>query len=275
MAAQSPVSQEVFDKLNQYQAFAAAAYADECATPPGGSQVIQYFNDAATDTQGTLFRQSSTNELVLSFRGTSTPADLGTDLTFLPVALSAAGTSCSGCLVHQGFQASYNAVSSAAIAAVKKEMSNGNPSFIITGHSLGAAIASIAASSFASQGIQPTVYTYGEPRNGNAAFTDYINGLISPEEYFRVTHSNDGVPQIPPTLLGFQHHGTEYWQSSNTSNTPETVLRCEGNEPANCNNGEAPGDNPINRAHISYSDALIGNSLHIFACGATTPVVPV
>ncbi|KAL1619113.1 hypothetical protein SLS56_010247 [Neofusicoccum ribis] len=98
-------------------------------------------------------------------------------------------------------------------------------------HSLGAAIASIAASSFTSLGFQPTVYTFGEPRNGNAAFSDYINGQISPENYFRVTHANDGVPQIPPTLLGFEHHGTEYWQSSNTTNTPETVLQCEGNEP--------------------------------------------
>ncbi|GME27032.1 ferulic acid esterase A faeA [Neofusicoccum parvum] len=133
--------------------------------------------------------------------------------------------------VHVGFQSAYAAVSSAVIAAVRQEACNGSPSLVITGHSLGAAIASIAASSFTSLGFQPTVYTFGEPRNGNAAFSDYINGQISPENYFRVTHANDGVPQIPPTLLGFEHHGTEYWQSSNTTNTPETVLQCEGNEP--------------------------------------------
>lgn len=38
-----------------------------------------------------------------------------------------------------------------------------------------------------------------------------------------------------------------------------------------CNAAQDFGDSPINGAHITYSNIVIGNSLNIVACGATVP----
>lgn len=62
--------------------------------------MIQYFSDEATDTQGTLFEDETKQELIMAFRGTSSPKDLDTDLIFTLVPLSAPGTKCSDCKVE-------------------------------------------------------------------------------------------------------------------------------------------------------------------------------
>ena len=95
------VSKEVFDNISRYTAFSAAAYGDTCDSPPSGSKVIKYFSDEATDTQGTLFEDESNHELIMAFRGTSSPKDLDTDLVFTLVPLTATGTQCSECKVRR------------------------------------------------------------------------------------------------------------------------------------------------------------------------------
>jgi hypothetical protein len=93
------VSPKVYDNIIRYTAFASASYADDCIQPPYGSAVVDYFNDSGSDTQAALFRDDEAKELIISFRGTSTPKDLDVDLDFVLVDLTAAGTSCSGCKV--------------------------------------------------------------------------------------------------------------------------------------------------------------------------------
>jgi hypothetical protein len=69
-------------------------------------------------------------------------------------------------------------------------------------------------------------YTFGEPRNGDAQWARYAAGQVPDANYYRVTHFNDGVPQIPPAILGYVHHGPEYFQSKDTGNTAQTTLKC-------------------------------------------------
>ncbi|CAG8115686.1 unnamed protein product [Penicillium salamii] len=256
--AQSAVSKDVFENISRYTAFSAAAYADTCETPPAGSKVIQYFSDEATDTQGTLFEDEAKQELIMAFRGTSSPKDLDTDLIFTLVPLSAPGTKCSDC------KEAYVAVESDVVAAIKKHKSG---SLTVTGHSLGGSIAAIASSALAEQFGNITTYTFGEPRNGDAAFGKYVSGLVPDDNYFRVTHHNDGVPQIPPTQLGFEHHGPEYWEKAGDQNDASTTLAC-GPDSKKCNAAQDFGDGPINRAHLTYTNMAIGNSLFVEACGA-------
>jgi hypothetical protein len=71
-----------------------------------------------------------------------------------------------------------------------------------------------------------TTYTFGEPLNGNPAFVQYIERAVPDSNYYRVTHANDGVPQIPPTLLGYAHHGPEFWQREAGRNTAATTFAC-------------------------------------------------
>lgn len=128
--------------------------------------------------------------------------------------------------VHEGFQSAYNAVSGPVSSAVKSALSSGYR-LIVTGHSLGGGIAAVATTSFIGQGMAVAeTYTFGEPRNGDAQWAKYVSQQIPDANYYRVTHFNDGVPQIPPTILGYVHHGPEYFQSKNTGNTAQTTLKC-------------------------------------------------
>ncbi|KAH7360928.1 ferulic acid esterase A faeA [Rhexocercosporidium sp. MPI-PUGE-AT-0058] len=271
--AQTPISPALYQKIVRYTVFSAAAYAPICSAPAYGSSVVQYFNDTSgTETRATLFRDDSAKELILAFKGTSSPKDLDVDLDALLVPLTAPGTSCSSCLVHEGFQAGYNSLASVISSSVKSQLaSHSGYKLIATGHSLGGALAAIAASSLIGQGVPiSAMYTFGEPRNGDAAWASYINNQIPIANYYRVTHTNDGVPQIPPTVLNYVHHGAEYWESKDSGNSASTTFKCDTDSPK-CNAGQETGTNPINGAHISYSDMVIGSSLFIAGCGAVFP----
>ena len=69
-----------------------------------------------------------------------------------------------------------------------------NEGILITGHSLGGAIATIFAADLISIGYDNTIiYTFGAPRVGNSQFTDwfwkYHKGV-----HFRVTQKRDPIP---------------------------------------------------------------------------------
>ncbi|KIN07167.1 hypothetical protein OIDMADRAFT_139801 [Oidiodendron maius Zn] len=271
-SAQTAVTSTVFNSIVRYTAFSSAAYGDTCANPPSGSSVVQYFNDNPTDTQATLFRDDSAREVIIAFRGTSSPKDLDTDLDFLLVPLSATGTKCASCNVHQGFQEAYLSIASSVVSAIQSQLSSHSGyTLTVTGHSLGAGIAAIGTSSLIGQGLAVSnTYTFGEPRNGDANWATYIESQISNSNYYRVTHANDGVPQIPPTVLNYVHHGTEYWESGNSTNSASTTYNC-GTDSTTCNAGQDPGEDPINGSHLTYSNTVIGSSLFIPACGAVFP----
>ena len=94
----------------------------------------------------------------------------------------------------------------------------------ITGHSLGAALAVLAAPDFAAQTPfkQPVVYTFAGPRAGDPLFALFYNGNIGTS--WRVVNTNDEAPKVPnvvttvfgpppenkPELFFFEHVNTEY-----------------------------------------------------------------
>ena len=74
----------------------------------------------------------------------------------------------------------------------------------ITGHSLGAAAAAIAAVDLAQDYEIRRVYTYGQPRTGNRAFSDVFAERLGDTPFFRVVDYKDLVPHLPPNnLLGY------------------------------------------------------------------------
>lgn len=103
LAYEEAVSSETFNNIKRYTDFASAAYADNCARPPYGSVAVKYFSDASTDTQATLFRDDAAKEVIISFRGTSTPQDISVDFDFPLTALTAVGTKCPSCQVLEAF----------------------------------------------------------------------------------------------------------------------------------------------------------------------------
>jgi hypothetical protein len=125
--------------------------------------------------------------------------------------------------VHTGFLEDFNAIKDAVITQVRKCMgsrpASTRPTFpgvFITGHSLGGALAILCALECWRQALPVSgVYTFGQPRVGNAAFaalydrTRMINGPVLRDITFRVVNQNDIVPRTPGLLLGYRHGGTE------------------------------------------------------------------
>jgi hypothetical protein len=127
---------------------------------------------------------------VLSFRGTDKddPTDLMDDLNALPQPWQAGGK------VHSGFDKALQEVWPGVQAALQefKEYR-----LLFTGHSLGAAMATLASS------LQKpnALYTIGSPRVGDQAFADLLQGL----DNHRYVDCCDLVTRLPPEVLGYAH----------------------------------------------------------------------
>jgi hypothetical protein len=108
--------------------------------------------------------------------------------------------------LHTGFEKTVETVWPAIETAIKKREATEQALFF-TGHSLGGALAILAAARAAAEfGIQPTVvYTYGSPRNGGTEFFDTYTPLLG-DSTFRLINGTDIVPTVPPPLSGGYRH---------------------------------------------------------------------
>ncbi|NET11388.1 MAG: lipase family protein, partial [Symploca sp. SIO2B6] len=78
----------------------------------------------------------------------------------------------------------------------------------ITGHSLGGAMATVAASRLIHQDLPFTsVYTFGQPRSMSTA-TARIFNVEAKSRVFRFQNNNDLVTRAPARLMGYSHVGT-------------------------------------------------------------------
>jgi triacylglycerol lipase len=144
----------------------------------------------AGGTQGFLTADTESSLSILAFRGTEVNrVDRATDLQAWPRAWAEGGR------VHQGF--------AAALALVWDDLAprlaDAKGRRIYTGHSLGAALATLAASR------QPpdALYTYGSPRVGDDAFLQTLSSI----ESHRYTNCCDVICRLPMELLGYRHLG--------------------------------------------------------------------
>ena len=108
---------------------------------------------------------------------------------------------------HPGFQDAADAVKAVVKQAIELSRPGGKPLFL-TGHSLGAAIAAIAA---LDQDARPAaVYGFGMPRPGNARFHTRYTAALG-DRTFRFVHGLDIVARIPPSIVpgisDFHHVG--------------------------------------------------------------------
>lgn len=106
--------------------------------------------------------------------------------------------------VHRGFLA----YAQRAFYEISDCLENWGPKpLIFTGHSLGAAAAVIAAAHYSARGHKiHAVYTFGCPRVGNGDFCEYANAAFI-DDHYRHVNGHDGVPMLPPWILGYQHCG--------------------------------------------------------------------
>ncbi|PON15842.1 lipase [Candidatus Entotheonella serta] len=84
----------------------------------------------------------------------------------------------------------------------------------ITGHSLGAAMATLAAAHLV-EADEPFfgVYTFGSPRCGDRDFARTYN-VEAGKRTFRFQNNNDIVTRVPARLMGYSHVGTFIYRLS-------------------------------------------------------------
>jgi len=164
---------------------------------------------ASTSTRVLIWRWG--DNILAAFRGT---ADLRNWLTDLDCKLVREN----GCGIHAGFAEALESVREKTLAGIFQaaHACKGRPRLWLTGHSLGGALAMLFAWGVAERyRRQPFsgVYTFGQPRVGNAVFRARYeaSGLLG--QTFRVVHSADIVPHVPFLPGCYRHAGHEIFFS--------------------------------------------------------------
>jgi len=238
----SGISQSTYDDLVRYTKYSSAVYHGWCPKPLGNTLVRAFDTNGS---QGFVVRDDRRKEIVVVFRGTREPIDLITDIQFCLTPLLTRGVDGVGdSQVHSGFLRAYNLVADDVLDIVGEQRSgHSDYSIVVSGHSLGGAMASISA--LAIRAAHPSVplklYTYGQPRTGNPAFAALVEQKIGVDNIFRAVHTNDIVPTILVELLGYRHFGTEYWNFQDPA-SPANTRKCTGAEDPTCSRKTFPGN---------------------------------
>ncbi|KAJ7692125.1 alpha/beta-hydrolase [Mycena rosella] len=251
------ISAELFDELYHYFKYASSAYSPVCLRPNGNALVLQFGNHLS-DIQGFIARDDGRKEFVVALRGSASVTDALLDANILLVPFLTPGVKLPPhARVHAGFLAAWDTVAlqiTAALTAARR-LHPGHR-LVTVGHSMGGALATLAAVSLlqlfpASPMLDQTrTYSYGAPRVGNAVFAAHVNAEFGARAY-RVVHTDDGVPTMIPTSLGYHHHGIEYWQHADPP-APSTTLRCTGGGGEDpCCSASVPSSG-VTPAHATY-----------------------
>jgi pimeloyl-ACP methyl ester carboxylesterase len=126
---------------------------------------------------------------------------------------------CPGCLVHVGFAQSYEEIRLDMLAAIDELNC---ASFVLTGHSLGAAVATLASMELrAGEGKHvASVYTFGKPRVGDRSFVEeYIAAAEAQNAdppMWRIVHNDDPIPRLN-NLMGCHEPVEVFYNASDAS----------------------------------------------------------
>ena len=198
------------------------------------SGVVKDFRvqDVVTDTKKTLISIVGYSPVfraaVVMFRGTCPKAFQNwlSDLNISKLDVNFPGVP--DAKIHSGFMHAYNAT--ALRPGIHKALEKlfrdegvriggggqgdgGSPRLLVTGHSLGGAMGTLAAldlqQTFGLSAKDVRVVTMGSPRVGNHAFAEYYHSQVP--QTTRLVNGRDIVPTLPPARTGFYHVPSEVW----------------------------------------------------------------
>jgi triacylglycerol lipase len=166
-----------------------------------------------------VYVAANDDHIVAAFRGTESPTTIDglkdwllTDagnLLIVPEGrlgtdLAAAGT---GARFHQGFVRAIGDIWEPFLEAIEAEQNKNDRPIWLTGHSLGGALALLAAWLLRRKFIAVhQVYTFGGPMIGNS---DVVEAFARefPEKVFRYVNMPDPIPKLPTISLIANHYG--------------------------------------------------------------------
>ncbi|ORZ37811.1 Alpha/Beta hydrolase protein [Catenaria anguillulae PL171] len=161
--------------------------------------------------------------------------------------------------VHKGFIDAYDRLRgdvTKTLRGLLADPAKKDWTVVITGHSLGAAMATIAAVDLVSAGIgldpaKVTLSAFHSPRVGNSEFSRIVSnlGLAQVE---RVAQDNDIIVHVPSDWLGYEHIAGEKYIMG------DQVYACQGTEDRRCSRSRAPVLNLIVHMRFMKRELFFG-----------------
>ncbi|GAV53574.1 hypothetical protein ZYGR_0AK00760 [Zygosaccharomyces rouxii] len=203
---------------------------DEKVNPTANKTTVELVLTAGKGELGTgcLLVDHAREVVIVSLRASTTRQDWLSDFTIYPTSWEPSSKSCyenlveSGdikpcedCKIHRGFYKFSETLAELFLDEIEEIFSK-YPKYhlVITGHSLGAALASIAGIELKLRGYDPLVITYATPLIFNTQMKEWVDDLFQTEEvdkrfrkkgrltfkkgYIRVVHDEDYIPMVPP-----------------------------------------------------------------------------
>jgi predicted lipase len=164
---------------------------------------VKVIEDTTMKTFGLVATQEQ--GCVLTFRGTKNARNTISDMD---ISATKPYSDCPDCALHTGFYKAWRSLAGPARAALQEL---GCEDLRISGHSLGASMAVIAAFELADSYKLSGVYTYGQPRTGNEQFVAAFSKRLATVPYFRVVNYRDPIPHLLPDNLGYCHQTPEVY----------------------------------------------------------------
>ncbi|XP_051152828.1 lipase-like [Andrographis paniculata] len=231
-----------------------------------GFEVVELIVDVKRCLQAFVGIAADLNATVIAFRGTQEKSIQNWVEDLYWKQLDIDYPEVDGAMVHHGFYSAYHNTSLrpvivSAVQKIKKLYGNGK--IMVTGHSMGGAMAAFCGLdlriNLKEQDVQ--VMTFGQPRIGNAAFATYYSQMVP--NTIRVTNGHDIVPHLPPYYHYFpqktyRHFPREVWLYNvgfgSLIYTVEKVCDGSGEDPT-CSRS-VRGNSIVD--HLKYYDVKMG-----------------
>eukprot|EP00033_Pygsuia_biforma_P000300 GCRY01000367.1.p1 GENE.GCRY01000367.1~~GCRY01000367.1.p1 ORF type:complete len:280 (+),score=14.12 GCRY01000367.1:121-960(+) len=190
----------------------------------------------------------SERKIFFSFRGTESWKNWVVNAKFSHLPYNE--TLIPGGVVHDGFLKGYYSLKDQVLSDLH-HLQQLHPEFeiVVTGHSLGGALSYLFACDLSLSNTPFSLFTFGCPRIGNKAFSDFFSSRI---QHHRFTYGRDPVPMVPPQSLHYYHTSTEFFVTKGDN----SVKHCNGS-------GEDPScidkySIPNVLDHLNYFGIYIG-----------------
>jgi len=228
--------------------------------------LVRFLQDKEAGTQGFVGVDKDVHgigrRIIVSFRGSKNFENSVEDAEFWLTRLDAHLPAVPNDVkVDSGFLRAYVSLRNASLEAIETALeahSCQDCEVLFTGHSLGAAMATIGASEHSAKGGITSLFTFGSPRVGNKAFVNWslsnMNSNANSKVLYRMRRQQDIVPAVPPRSIGYVHFPTEVW-NLHGEGTADSYKICDGSgEDPKCGDSEEKPFFPADLLHLKPAE---------------------